>query len=78
MTLPISPPTSSENLQRQTLYFALTKATNTITYLWLIFLTMRFLEGALDWKLSTGCIIVSGAWLALTRVKVDHLLQTYF
>jgi len=49
-----------------------------VTYIWLLLLTWRFFDHKLDWKLSTGCVIVSGAWLVLTRIKVDHLLQTYF
>jgi hypothetical protein len=41
-------------------------------------LTWRFCTHHLDWQLSTGCVALSGGWLALTRIKVDHLLQTYF
>jgi hypothetical protein len=44
----------------------------------LVYLTWRFLTHHLDWQLSTGCVVISGSWLALTRIKVDHLLQTYF
>jgi len=73
-----SPSRSSTTLQRTTAYFALIKAANTVTYIWLLLLTWRFFSHSLDWKLSTGCVVVSGAWLAMTRIKVDHLLQTYF
>jgi hypothetical protein len=73
-----SPSHSSVSIQTTPAYFALTKAANTVTYLWLVLLTWRFCTHHLDWKLSTGCIVVSGAWLFLTRIKVDHLLQTYF
>jgi hypothetical protein len=74
----LTPSDSSVTIQRSTAYYAVIKAANTITYIWLVLLTWRFFTHSLDWKLSTGCVIVSGAWLALTRIKVDHLLQTYF
>lgn len=44
----------------------------------MVYLTWRFFTHRLDWQLSTGCVILSGSWLTLTRIKVDHLLQTYF
>lgn len=59
-------------------YYAFVKAANTVGYFLLLYLTMRFFRHRLDWQLSTGCVVLSGGWLALTRVKVDHLLQTYF
>jgi hypothetical protein len=73
-----SPSNSSVTIQTTPAYFGVIKATNTITYVWLLLLTWRFFTHALDWQLSSGCVIVSGAWLVLTRIKVDHLLQTYF
>ncbi|MBS1991790.1 MAG: hypothetical protein JSS83_14815 [Cyanobacteria bacterium SZAS LIN-3] len=73
-----SPSPTSTTVQRTTAYFALIKAANTITYTWLLLLTWRFISHSLDWKLSTGCVVVSGAWLVMTRIRVDHLLQTYF
>jgi len=73
-----SPPAASVEVQRTPAYFNSAKALNTIGYLALLWLTWKFISGQLDWRLSAGCVAVSGAWLILTRVKVDHLLQTYF
>ena len=72
------PSDSSVTIQTTPFYFAFIKACNTVSYVAIIYLTWRFLTHNLDWKLSTGCVVVSGAWLFLTRIKVDHLLQTYF
>jgi len=69
---------SSVRLQSRPGYYAFTKAANTIGYFALLYLTWRFFTHQLDWKLSTGCLVLSGSWLILTRIKLDHLLQTYF
>ncbi|MFA7335990.1 MAG: hypothetical protein WC028_04350 [Candidatus Obscuribacterales bacterium] len=76
--VPYSPPKTSVDVQRTTGYFDLVKAINTVCYFSLIWLTYRFVTHHLDWQLSGGCVLVSGSWLILTRIKVDHLLQTYF
>jgi hypothetical protein len=72
------PSEPSVRVQTTTNYFALVKAANTVGYFSLIYLTWRFVTGHFDWQLSTGCVVVSACWLVLTRIKVDHLLQTYF
>jgi len=72
------PDDSSVQLQTSPAYFALVKAANTIGYFSLLWLTGRFLDHNLDWQLATGCVLISGCWLILTRIKIDHLLQTYF
>ncbi|MBS1956451.1 MAG: hypothetical protein JST89_19850 [Cyanobacteria bacterium SZAS-4] len=72
------PSEASVDLQRTSSYYTLVKAANTIGYLFLLHLSWRFLTHRYDWQLSTGCVILSGCWLILTRIKVDHLLQTYF
>ncbi|MBU6451101.1 MAG: hypothetical protein KGS72_04930 [Cyanobacteria bacterium REEB67] len=72
------PSNSSVTIQTTPAYFGLIKATNTISYCAVLLLTWRFVTHHLDWKLSTGCVVLSAAWLLLTRIKVDHLLQTYF
>src|ERR1700712_2773678 len=72
------PSEASVDLQRTSSYYTLVKAANTIGYLFLLHLTWRFVTHRLYWQLSTGCVALSGCWLILTRVKVDHLLQTYF
>lgn len=73
-----TPSDASVDLQTTPSYYALVKAANTIGYLVMLHLTWRFLTHRLDWQLSTGCVVLSGCWLVLTRIKVDHLLQTYF
>lgn len=60
------------------LRFRVIKAVNTVTYLALIVLTWRFFAGDLHWKLAIGAVVISGCWLALTYVKMSHLLKTYF
>jgi hypothetical protein len=72
------PSSSSIKLQTYSAYYAFTKAANTIVYFTLLYLTWRFLTGHLDWQLANGCVTISAAWLILTRIKADHLLQTYF
>jgi hypothetical protein len=68
----------SVKLQTSPAYYAFTKAANTIGYFSLVYLTWRFLTGHLDWQLANGCVLLSAAWLFLTRIKAEHLLQTYF
>lgn len=75
---PYSPAETCIAVQRNSAYFDSVKAINTVCYFSLIWLTYKFLSHQLDWQLSGGCVLVSGAWLILTRIKVDHLLQTYF
>jgi hypothetical protein len=72
------PSEASVDLQRTSSYYTLVKAANTVGYFFLLHLTWRFFTHRLDWQLSTGCVVLSGCWLVLTRIKVDHLLQTYF
>jgi hypothetical protein len=76
--MPYHPSEESVDLQTSSSYFSFVKAANTIGYLFLIHLTWRFLTHRHDWQLSAGCVVLSGCWLLLTRIKVDHLLQTYF
>lgn len=72
------PSEASVDLQRTSSYYTLIKAANTIGYFFLLHLTWRFITHRHDAELSAGCVILSGCWLILTRIKVDHLLQTYF
>ncbi|MFN8553491.1 MAG: hypothetical protein U0103_18595 [Candidatus Obscuribacterales bacterium] len=76
--MPYHPSEASVDLQRTSSYYTLIKAANTIGYFFLLHLTWRFVTHRLDWQLSTGCVVLSAGWLILTRIKVDHLLQTYF
>jgi hypothetical protein len=72
------PPETSVKIQTSPAYYAFTKAANTVGYFSLLYLTWRFLTWHLDWQLANGCVIISACWLILTRIKEDHLLQTYF
>ena len=72
------PDDPSVHLQTTPGYFWGVKAANSVGYFFLTFLTWRFATHRLDWQLSTGCVVLSACWLILTRIKVDHLLQTYF
>lgn len=58
--------------------FRLLKAGNTIAYVAIIWLTWRFVDGEFHWKLAIGAIILSACWLALTYLRMSHLLKTYF
>ena len=60
------------------LRYRLLKAGDTIAYLGLIWLSWRFLDGELHWKLAIGAVVLSGAWLALTSARMNRLFTTYF
>ena len=59
-------------------HYRLLKAGDTLAYLGLGWLTWRFLDDELHWKLAVGAVGLSGAWLALTSMRMNHLLKTYF
>jgi hypothetical protein len=59
-------------------HYSLLKAGDTLAYLGLGWLTWRFLDDELHWKLAAGAVVLSGAWLALTVVRMSHLFKTYF
>jgi hypothetical protein len=58
--------------------YRILKAANTLAYVGMIWLTWRFVDGELHWRLAIGAAALSGCWLALTYVKTNHLLKTYF
>lgn len=60
------------------LYYRLLKAADTLGYLGLLWLTWRLVDGELRWRLAVGAVAVSGAWLALTSLRMNHLFKTYF
>ncbi len=60
------------------LLYRVLKAGDTIAYLGLIWLTWRFVAGELHWRLALGAVALSGAWLALTFLRMNHLFKTYF
>lgn len=59
-------------------YYRVIKAADTAAYMGLIWLTWRFLDDELHWRLAIGAIALSGAWLLLTFVRTNHLFKTYF
>jgi hypothetical protein len=56
----------------------LLKAVDTIVYLGLLWLSWRFLDDELHWKLAIGAVVLSGAWLAVTSIRMNRLFTTYF
>jgi hypothetical protein len=58
--------------------YRLLKGGDTVAYLALGWLTWRFVDDEIHWKLSIAAVALSGAWLALTFVRMNHLLKTYF
>jgi len=58
--------------------YQLLKAADTLAYLGLGWLTWRFLDGELHWRLAIAAVVLSGGWLAVTFARMSHLLKTYF
>ena len=63
---------------RGPLRYRLIKAADTVAYLALGWLTWRFVDGELHWRLAIGAVGLSFAWLVLTWLRAGHLLKTYF
>lgn len=60
------------------LRYRLFKAGDTIAYLGLLWLTWRWIDGELHWRLAVGAVVLGGGWLALTAARMDRLFTTYF
>lgn len=60
------------------LRYRLLKTLETVTYLGLIWLTWRFFDDELHWKLAIGAAVLSGAWLLVTSLRMNRLFTTYF
>jgi len=60
------------------LRYRLLKAGDTLAYLGLFWLTWRFLDDELHWRLAIGAVVLSGAWLTLTGARMNRLFTTYF
>lgn len=58
--------------------YRLVKSATTVIYLCLLVLTWLFFDGGLDIRFGLGAVIVSGAWLIVTRAQIGHLLETYY
>jgi len=60
------------------LHYRLLKAGDTLSYVGLVWLTWRFLDDEIHWKLAVVAVALSGAWLVLTFLRMNHLFKTYF
>ncbi len=76
--LAVSNTDTTIEIQRDPSYYAVLKAANTIGYFAATYFTYKCAMHEYDWQLSTVCVVVSACWLVLTRIKIDHLLQTFF
>jgi hypothetical protein len=59
-------------------HYRLLKAGDSLAYLGLAWLTWRFLDDEIHWKLALAAVGLSGAWLVLTAARMNHLFKTYF
>ncbi len=82
MSTPRSPAEAAAGLegrvQRTRGYYRVLKGAETSFYLVLLWLTWRFLDDELHWRLAIGATALSAAWLALTFARMRHMLKTYF
>jgi hypothetical protein len=60
------------------LRYRLLKGGDTIAYLALLWLSWRFFDGELHWRLAIGAVVLSGGWLLLTALRMNRLFTTYF
>lgn len=54
------------------------KAGDTVAYFGLLWLTWRFVDGELHWRLVIAALLLSGTWLGLTAARLNRLFTTYF
>jgi hypothetical protein len=60
------------------IYYSVMKTAETAAYVGLALLSWRLLAGELHWRIAIGALVLSGGWLLLTFVRMNHLLKTYF
>lgn len=60
------------------MFATLKKSAESLAYLYLLFLSWKLISGQLDFGFTVSCVILSGAWLALTFHGVGGLFRTYF
>jgi hypothetical protein len=65
-------------LRKSDIYFLWHKAATTVAYIAMLWLTVRFSFGHLDWQFGAGCALLSAFWCLLVVLKLHHFLQTYF
>lgn len=58
--------------------YRLVKSATSVIYFSLLYLTWLFFDGGLDIRFGLGAVIISGAWLIVTRMQIGHLLETYY
>lgn len=66
------------DIQRERPYYGWLKALNTLGYFSVIYLSWLFFTDRLSWHIPVGCVILNAGWLLITRIKISHLLQTFF
>ncbi len=59
-------------------YYRFLKGTESAAYFVLLWLTWRYLDDELPWRLAIGATALSGAWWGVTFARMTHLLKTYF
>jgi hypothetical protein len=60
------------------LRYRLLKAGDTCAYLALLWLTWRWIDDELHWRLAIGAIVLGAGWLTLTAARMNRLFTTYF
>lgn len=58
--------------------FRALKFATAAAYLYMLWLTFKFIIGELDWGLASGAIGISGFWLLMTGFRLRQLFSTYF
>lgn len=64
-------------LRKSDIYFLWHKAATTVAYVGMLWLTVRFCFGHLDWQFATSCAVLSAFWCLLVVLKLHNFLQTY-
>ncbi|CAN5127712.1 hypothetical protein BH11CYA1_BH11CYA1_06570 [soil metagenome] len=60
------------------MFSRLTKTTQSLAYLALIYISWKWFAGELDWNFSVACVSLSALWLALTTYESRGLFLSYF
>jgi hypothetical protein len=65
-------------IDRSILYFRTIKSLTGIAYIFLIWLTFRFITHETHIRIAIGAIVLSALWLLITKLQMTHFLKTYF
>lgn len=60
------------------MFARLTKTTQSLAYLALIYVSWKWFSGELDWNFSIACVSLSALWLGLTTYDSRALFRSYF